>query len=314
MRVIRHSDDLGITRHSTGRILEAWRAGHLNGFSIIANGDATEMIPVGLSDSSELPVRLAVHFNLTEGYSSAPATEVPLLVDASGELRNTFGSLFLAALFFPLSKKRELFRQIAIECAAQIVAVRSLCGTRAIAAIDGHNHIHMIPGIFAAVARSARDAGIPEIRISFEPFYMEKPWRDWQRSFWWKNLIKHLLLIILSVNARLVARRVGLHGPDAIIGVLYSGRMTAVRALCGIKAAASATEIEIVFHVGRAHVSEASRWRRSAYASFHLSEWRDIEHAEIGQLSERMGISDLEYSIDSLRPNRCDSHINLGRN
>jgi hypothetical protein len=280
--------------------LEAWRSGHLNGFSIIANGDATGMIPAGLADSAELPVRLAVHFNLTEGYSSAPATEVPLLVDASGELRNTFGSLFVAALFSPLSKRRELFRQITIECTAQIVAVRSLCGTRAITAIDGHNHIHMIPGIFAAVAQSARDAGIPEIRISSEPFYMEKPWRDWQRLFWWKNLIKHLLLRILSVKARLVAQRVGLRWPDAIIGVLYSGRMSAARALRGIKAAEGATEIEIVFHIGRSHATEASRWRRSAYAVFHLSEWRDIEYVEIGQLAERMSPSGQDCSMDSL--------------
>jgi len=309
VRVILHSDDMGITLHSTGRILEAWRLGHLDGFSIIANGDATAMIPVGLADAAELPVRLAVHFNLTEGCSSAPANEVPLLADANGELRNTFGSLFVAALFSPPSKRRELFRQIAIECAAQIVAVQAFCGKRSITAIDGHNHIHMIPGVFAAVAQSASDVGIPEIRISFEPFFMEKPWRDWQKPFWWKNLIKHLLLRILSVNARVVARRLGLHGPDAIIGVLYSGRMSAERALCGIKAIAGANEIEIVFHIGRSHATEATRWRHSAYTAFHLSEWRDFERAEIGQLAEQMRTSGQDCSMDSLRPGKYYSHL-----
>jgi chitin disaccharide deacetylase len=300
MRVIRHSDDLGITLHSTSRILEAWRSGNLNGFSIIANGDATGMILAGLADSAELPVRLSVHFNLTEGHSSAPAAKVPLLVDASGEFRNTFGSLFLAALFSPPSKRRELFRQITIECTAQVAAVQSLCGTRAITVIDSHNHIHMIPGVFAAVAQSARNAGIPEIRISSEPFYMEDPWRDWQRLFWWKNLIKHLVLRILSVKARQVARRFGLHWPDAVIGLLYSGRMSAARALRGIKAADGVTEIEIIFHIGRSHVTEASRWRRSAYTAFHLSEWRDIEYVEIGQLAERMSTFGQKCSMDSL--------------
>lgn len=154
--IILHSDDLGITSHVTECILDAWRAGYLHGFSIIANGDAIKQIPDALSSASELQARIAVHFNLTEGHSSAPAKQIPLLVDADGQLRHTFGSLFLIVIFSTWNKRRELFRQINIECIAQIVAVRSLCAGRAITAVDGHNHIHMIPGVFTSVARATR--------------------------------------------------------------------------------------------------------------------------------------------------------------
>jgi len=287
MRIIRHSDDLGMTRQSTAQMLEAWRLGHLDGLSIIVNGDAVDLIPPALASASELPARLAVHLNLTEGRSSAVASEVPLLVDASGEFRHGFGSLLTACVFSSAPKRRELLRQIACECAAQVDAARALCGQRKIASIDGHIHVHMIPGIFATVARCAREAGISQIRISSEPFYMEDPWRDWRRPFWWVNLVKHVLLRTLSVGARAAARQTGLRSPGALVGVLYTGKMSAARALRGIDAAAGATDIEVVFHAGRANAAETARWR-NADAEFHLSEWRDFEREELGRLSEHL--------------------------
>ena len=298
MRVILHSDDAGITSQSTRVVLEAWKAGHLDGFSIIANGDALKQISDALMIEPERKARIAVHLNLTEGRSSAPAVAVPLLVNSDGEMRHSFASLLGTIFSSHPSRRRELLRQIAIECAAQIVAVRSICGTRSVAVIDGHNHIHMLPGVFDVVAQTARDAGIPEIRISREPFFLEKPCSDWLQPFLWINMIKHFLLKILSLSGRRVARRFGLSSPDAIIGVLYSGRMSASRALRGMEAAAGAAKVEIVFHVGRADPSEASRWKHSAYSTFYLSKWRNIERAEVACLSKRMHTSATALSVN----------------
>jgi predicted glycoside hydrolase/deacetylase ChbG (UPF0249 family) len=41
MKVIFHWDDIGATSCMTTRILEGWKGGFLDGFSIMANGDAT---------------------------------------------------------------------------------------------------------------------------------------------------------------------------------------------------------------------------------------------------------------------------------
>lgn len=294
--IILHSDDLGITARATEQVLDSWRSGALDSFSIIANGDATRKIPGALMATPELRARIAVHFNLTEGRSSAAAEQVPLLVDRSGQLRHTFGSLLQNIIFSLPSRRRELLRQINKECAAQIVEVRSLCPGREITAVDGHNHIHMIPGVFAEVARAAYAADIPFIRISDEPFFMENPRHDGLRLFWWINLIKLLLLGFFSVNARQVARKVGLHAPDAMIGVLYSGNMSAKRALRGIRAASGATEIEVIFHIGRATSEEASRWRDATYAEFHLSKSRDDEREEISRLATYLRNKDISSS------------------
>jgi len=287
MRVIRHSDDIGITRQSTAQALEVWRVGNLDGFSILVNGDGADQISYALT-ATPLPVRLAVHFNLTEGRSSATPADVPLLIRDDGSFRHSFGSLLSACLLATAPKRRELLRQIALECAAQIAAARSLCGARVLSAIDGHIHVHMIPGIFGVVARCARDAGISEIRISSEPFHIADPWRDLLRPIWWVNLVKHLLLRVLSLSARRIAREAGVKATGALVGVLYSGRMSAARALCGIGAAAraGAAQSEVVFHIGRTSVDETGRWRRPADIAFHLSELRDMEREELGRLSE----------------------------
>lgn len=63
-RVILRRDDFGIACHATGRILDVWRAGHLDGFSIIANGDAIRQIPGALMAAPELKARISVHINL----------------------------------------------------------------------------------------------------------------------------------------------------------------------------------------------------------------------------------------------------------
>ena len=72
-RIILHSDDLGITSSITKNMLDSWRAGHLKSFSIIANGSAINEISDALTSSPELKARIAVHFNLSEGFSSANA-------------------------------------------------------------------------------------------------------------------------------------------------------------------------------------------------------------------------------------------------
>lgn len=291
IKIFLHSDDLGITCQSTDQLLQSWRSGYLDGFSIIANGDAVGQISGILLADPERKARIAVHFNLTEGHSSARAEKVPLLVNAKGELRYTFGGLLRDVLISFPAKRRELLQQIALECSAQIAVVRSICGARTVTAIDGHNHIHMIPGVFEAIAQTAKDASIPEIRISCEPFFLEKPRSDWLQPFLWINMIKHFLLKIFSVSSRHVALRFGLNSPDAMIGVLYSGRMSASRALRGVAAATDVDSVEVVFHVGRADSSEVARWRHASYSKFHLSKWRDSERAEVARLSKQVHTS-----------------------
>lgn len=284
MTILFHADDLGITPGASKAILSAWTAGALDGFSVIANGDGLEAVRVGLEQNLDRPARIAVHFNLTEGRASAPRERIPRLVDDRGHFRRGFGGYFARWLFGSSASWNDLLAQAEIECRAQIQAVRAACPGRAIRALDGHNHIHMIPGLFGAAARAAKAEEIAEIRVSREPFYLSGPF-DWLRPFWWLNLIKHVLLRLLSRRAAPVARAEGLRFPRFLIGVLYTGRMTGTRAARGIRAAKEGEgDVEVVFHVGRSTPAEAGRWTGQGYAAFHLSPWREIEFEELLKL------------------------------
>src|SRR5580698_10405128 len=103
MRLILHTDDLAITRASSEGIIAAWRAGALDSFSVIANGDAAHWVREALAAEPDRAARVAVHFNLTEGPSSAGPG--PLLTDGNGRFRRGFGGLLAAALH-PLPARR----------------------------------------------------------------------------------------------------------------------------------------------------------------------------------------------------------------
>jgi len=281
MKFFINGDDMGITAGASKSMLAAWAAGALDGFSVIANGDALDEVQAGLLRHPDRPARIAVHFNLTEGRASAPPATIPRLVDAQGVFRRGFVSCFLKGMFSTSSTWNEVLQQVEIECRAQIRAVRSRCGARALQAVDGHNHIHMIPGFFSAVAKAARAEGVPEIRVSREPFYLATA-LDLFRPFWWINLVKHVLLRLLSRKAARIAAAEGLRFPRFLVGVLYTGRMTAARARRGIAAAGEGDgDVEVVFHVGRSDANEATRWNSRGLAAFHVSPRRSMEYDEL---------------------------------
>jgi predicted glycoside hydrolase/deacetylase ChbG (UPF0249 family) len=289
-KIILHSDDLGITEQSSDHIIDAWRNGDITSFSIIANGDAIKKIPNYLSTYPELGARIAVHFNLTEGYPSSNPLEIPLLIGVDGKFKRSFGNLLIGNFFAYQSKRSELRKQIYQECRAQISVVRALCPDRELVAIDSHNHIHMIPGIFQVVASAARDEKIKQIRISKEPFFKTDFFLDVLKPFWLINLVKHLLLKVFSINASKIAAKLDLHSPVAFIGLLYSGRMTAKIAMSGIRAVKSDGSIEVTFHVGRSAPYEKLRWAHNLYSEFHLSPHREIEREEVRKLARLLAL------------------------
>jgi hypothetical protein len=198
----------------------------------------------------------------------------------------------LAATLHPLPARRRAFSaQVEAECRAQIRAVRALCGSRPLAAVDGHNHVHMIPAIFAAVVRAAAAEGVPEVRVSREVFHVAEP-RDLLRPGWWKNVVKHALLRLFSLRAASRLGRAGLSAPDRLVGVLYTGEMTAARAQRGIAAAraARAATLEVLFHVGRSTAEEVGRWAGDdpLYSAFHLSAARDREREALLALAPQL--------------------------
>jgi predicted glycoside hydrolase/deacetylase ChbG (UPF0249 family) len=284
-----HSDDMGATAHVTERMLACWQAGVITGFSVLANGVACAQMATALAADAARPARIACHLNLSEGPSSALVEDVPLLVDAEGNLRHTFGSLILAWI----TNRRALTRQVEIEWRAQIAALQRSIAPRRLAVVDGHMHVHMLPFIFPAAARLAAEAGVRSIRVSREPLFFADA-KDLVKPFFAVNLVKNTVLRVCSWLARPAARRRGLSWPAQVIGILYTGHMNAATAMAGVDAARrkDAAEVEVVFHVGRAIDDERGRWKgRDSMAAFYLSPLRDTEYEEVAKFAARLPVS-----------------------
>ncbi len=285
-----------MTASVTRRILEAWKDGVVSSFSVMANGEDTEGVTVGIGENSGLESRISAHLTLTEGYAIAPKEEVKLLTDEEGVLKCGFMGLLKTWKFAGKKKRNEIVGQVETEWRSQIEKIAALCGERKIDAVDGHIHIHMLPFLFDVAARLAKEYGIPEIRVSQEPFFISSRMKDNLSPAFAVNMIKHFLLNHYAKNARKIMREYGLSGPDLLVGVLFTGRMDRWNGHAGIKAAAKrgAGTVEVLYHIGRATEDEAVRWvKNPAHGEFPLSELRDVEYEELIELKkevERAGI------------------------
>jgi len=150
--LIVNADDLGWTEGINRGIADAHRRGLVTSTSLLANGRAFES---GLAVSRNHPeLGVGVHLNLSDGPPTAPAASVPGLLNKAGNLEGGPESLLLriAARSLPLD-------EVEREWDAQIAKIKSagISPTH----LDGHKHVHMLPGLFQVALRLARSTGFP---------------------------------------------------------------------------------------------------------------------------------------------------------
>jgi len=278
MSVLVHIDDVGATESATRRVLDAWQNGFIDGFSILANGEALNIVQSQLVQQKNRPITLGVHLNLCEGKALGHTS---LITGENGFFKYGFGGILWQWLRSGKSRKRSLLNQIENEWRIQIRKVKEICAPRKIDTLDGHIHIHMLPMLFPLAVKLARAEAIAGIRISSEIFYVSGGWIENISKHFLINTLKHVILKGLSFSARSIAYKTGLQAPDAIVGVLYTGMMTRAAARDGIRKAQmrGAKKIEVVFHIGRANEVEARRWRMSKEE--FQSQGRDREYKEL---------------------------------
>lgn len=287
LQVELHADDLGATPGVNSGILSAWRKGGVDGVSVLANGDALDAAAAEVNREPDIPLRIVAHLNLSEGRCMSPVSDIPLLVNENGQLARGFVGLWLLWLRSNSIRKQALLDQITTEWRAQISRVRRSFAPREVAALDGHIHVHMLPFTFPIAARLASEFGLKQIRISSEVRHFSL--KDSLRFGYLVNIIKHQLLRILAGPARRLAARSGLVSPDAVAGLLYSGRMsrTAIEAAAAAASGKGYTSLEVICHPGRATSEEQVRWSgQPGLAGFYLSPDRDFECRTLIELGE----------------------------
>lgn len=255
MKVLVTADDYGLTRGVTDTILEAVDNGSINCVSIIANGEDFERAAQLARERPAL--QIALHLNLTDGKPCADISAGRFL-GPDGSFCNVFQSLWFRYLVS--AHKQQWQGEVEMEIRAQVARVRAAFPGRELL-VNGHDHIHLIPFVFDALAQVADELGVSYIRLAQEPFFFYA--RGW-RQYVGGGMVKHLLLKILSWRARRRMRGVRANVPNVFVGVLFTGAMSVsvVQHACAnfLSRREDVSTIEILFHPGAATPDEAQRW------------------------------------------------------
>ena len=147
-RLIVTADDFGLTPGVVEGIIEAHERGIVTATSLMVNAPAAdEAFRYARRDTS---LAIGLHFVLTFGAPTGPVERLGNLVDNDGRFRKTDSGAHASA-------SRE---QVEEELAAQIERFHDATG-RAPSHIDGHHHVHALPGVLPAVIDEARRLDIP---------------------------------------------------------------------------------------------------------------------------------------------------------
>ena len=219
--LIVNADDLGWSEGVNRGIAEAHRSGIVTSASLLANGMAFASA-VELA-RSEPRVGVGVHLCLTDEPPVLRPADVPGLVDEHGVLNGKPAALVARHL-----RGGRRLAEVEREWNAQIRKVRET-GIEP-THLDGHKHVHMLPGLFEIALWLAARHGIRAIRVSLEDPHLRAwltPRNGWLSPTTAKQRMQADVVRLLGGNARARAHRAGLGSPDFFCGITQTGLLTA---------------------------------------------------------------------------------------
>lgn len=238
-RLIVNADDLGLHPALDAGILRAHREGIVTSATLLVTGPtAEEAVRRAKAQGLAVGVHLALSTRLAP---AAPAHEVPS-VAPGGRLRGNWAD-FARAWLTGRVRREEVERELA----AQVHRAREL-GVE-VDHLDGHQHLHVLPGIRPLVEALARREGLP-VR-----------WPDaLPRAAWLRTPGPALKTALLTVLARTAPRASGVRRVSAG-GVFEAGRLTEA-ALLALLDALPEGDFELGCHPGEGtpHVPEDPAW------------------------------------------------------
>jgi chitin disaccharide deacetylase len=212
-RLIVNADDFGMTEGVNRGILESHRHGIVTSTTLLATGAAFESAVAAGREHPRLGI--GVHLNLSEGRPVSPPAEIPSLVDPQGRLHLTPGKLCFAII-----TGRVRMAEIETELRAQITKAMNagIIPTH----VDGHMHVHVLPGVSKAVVKVAQEFHIPAVRCPVEPASALRATKARNESLTKRRLIS----LAVSANAlrlRGLAENAGLAYPARFYGIFATG-------------------------------------------------------------------------------------------
>jgi chitin disaccharide deacetylase len=285
--LIVNADDLGWTAGVNRGIAEAHRNGIVTSASLLANGGAFAEAVELARDSSGLGV--GVHLNLNDGPPVAPRESVPSLVNDSGEFEGGPDGLLLKIATRGLS-----MREVEIEWGAQI----SKAGDAGIEPthLDGHKHVHMLPGLFEIALRLAKRYGIGAIRVSHEASSLRAALSTGERraAVVLKQGVQARGLKLLARDARKQAERAGVSTADYFCGIAQTGELTKEGVARLLRSLPEGTT-ELMCHPG--YADDALRKTSTRLQGSRQKEVEILTDKEIRNLVASQGIRLIDYAF-----------------
>lgn len=154
-----NADDFGLSKGISDGILEALQKKWVSDVSMVANGEAFDYA-VSLLKREDI-ASCGVHLCFID--KESPLTDAPgFLLDHGRFLTNRYKLLFRSLL-----KRREFLGFLERELRAQIKKVKD-SGLQ-VSHLDGHQHLHIFPGISEIVIKLCVEYDVPFVRL---------PWAD----------------------------------------------------------------------------------------------------------------------------------------
>ena len=206
------ADDFGASPQVNAGVVAAHRDGILTAASLMVAGDAAaEAVAIARATPT---LGVGLHVVLVEGRPVLPPERIPALVGADGAFRTDMVAMALAIFASPPAR-----RQLAAEVEAQFAAFAET--GLPLDHVNAHKHFHLHPTIAGTILKVGRRYGMTAIRAPVEPPALLAA-ADGTRGG----------LRIETLWAKLVRRRMraaGMMVPDRVVGLAWSGAITAER-------------------------------------------------------------------------------------
>jgi hopanoid biosynthesis associated protein HpnK len=212
-RVIFSADDFGLTPAVNEAVERAHRDGILDQASLMVAAPAAAD---AVRRARALPsLRVGLHLVVIEGPAVSPPSEIPNLVDPSGQFPSDQARLGFRYFFRP-SVRRQLAREIRAQFAAFAATGLTLDHANA------HKHMHLHPVVGRLMIDIGREFGLHSIRIPAEPpatlaLIGTHAGLGDRALYAWTRLLRHQ------------AQAAGMITNDHCFGLAWSGHMTRER-------------------------------------------------------------------------------------
>lgn len=288
--LIVNADDLGWTEGVNQGILDAFRGGIVTSTSLLANGSAFAEAAKAAKSAPRLGV--GVHLNLSDGVPTADRESVTSLLNDDGVFAGGPEHLLIRR-----ARRRLVLDEVEEEWDAQIQKVRD-AGIRP-THLDGHKHVHMLPGLFEIALRLAKRHGIEAIRVSLEESSLRSALASGSRhhaGVVLKQGVQARGLKLLARGARKQAARMGIATTDYFCGIAQTGELTLEGVAQLLKSLPEGTT-ELMCHPG--YADEALQRTATRLQASRQKELEILTDTGIRNLVASRGIRLIDYGFVS---------------